>query len=147
MKSRQPAGPLLHRMLMGLPRGLLADDHFEMLEQVTRLLEGVIEIVETVENGQKLVEAALEMDPDLIVLDISMPVLNGIEAARYLKNSGSQAKLIFLTMYEDHDFLVATRLAGALGYVLKHRISTDLIPAVRDVLQGREFASPPLYTP
>jgi DNA-binding NarL/FixJ family response regulator len=147
MKSGQPVGPVFHRMLMGLPRGLLADDHSEMLEQVTRLLEGVIEIVETVDNGQKLVEAVSQMDPDLIVLDISMPILNGIEAARRLKNSGSQAKFIFLTMYEDQDFLVATRLAGALGYVLKHRISTDLIPAVHHVLQGREFSSLPLRAP
>jgi DNA-binding NarL/FixJ family response regulator len=129
---------------MGFPRVLLADDHPKMLEQVAQLLEGESEIVGTVENGEQLIEAAFNLDPDLIVLDISMPVLNGIEAAHQLKNSGSQAKVIFLTMHEDDAFVTAAVLAGALGYVLKRRISIDLIPAIRKVLQGHVFTSPPL---
>jgi DNA-binding NarL/FixJ family response regulator len=129
---------------MGFPRVLLADDYPKMLEQVAQLLEGKSEIVGTVENGEQLIEAAFNLDPDLIVLDISMPVLNGIEAAHQLKNSGSRAKVIFLTMHEDDAFVTAAVLAGALGYVLKRRISIDLIPAIREVLQGHVFTSPPL---
>jgi DNA-binding NarL/FixJ family response regulator len=104
---------------MGFPRVLLADDHPKMLEQVVQLLEGESEIVGAVENGKQLIEAALNLDPDLIVLDISMPVLNGIEAARHLKKSGSRAKMIFLTMHQDDALVTAAVLAGALGYVLK----------------------------
>lgn len=127
-----------------MPRVLLADDHPKMLEQVAQLLEGESEIVGTVEDGAQLIEAAFNLDPDLIVLDISMPALNGIEAAHHLKNLGSRAKVIFLTMHEDDAFVTAAVLAGALGYVLKCRISIDLIPAIHSVLQGHEFASPPL---
>jgi DNA-binding NarL/FixJ family response regulator len=129
---------------MGFPRVLLADDHPKMLEQVAQLLEDEGEIVGTAKNGKQLIDVARSLDPDLIVLDISMPVLNGIEAARHLKKSGSRAKVIFVTMHEDDAFVPAAALAGALGYVLKPRISIDLIPAIRRVLQGRAFASPPL---
>ena len=127
---------------MGFPRILLADDHHELLEKVAHLLESEFEILATVENGQRLLKAALELDPDLIVLDISMPVLNGIEAARRLKESHSRAKVIFLTVHEDAAFVTAAAVAGALGYVLKHRLISDLIPAVREVLLGHVFASP-----
>jgi DNA-binding NarL/FixJ family response regulator len=129
---------------MQCPRLLLADDHPELLEQVAQLLRGEGEIVATVENGEQVIKAAHHLDPDLIVLDISMPVLNGIEAAHHLKSIGSRAKVIFLTMHEDDAFVSAAFVAGALGYVLKHRVAIDLIPAVREVLQGHAFASPPL---
>jgi DNA-binding NarL/FixJ family response regulator len=129
---------------MPYPRLLLADDHPQMLEYLAHLLEGEGEVIGTVENGEQLIEAALNLDPDLIVLDISMPVLNGIDAAHHLKNVGSRAKVIFLTLHEDDAFVKAAVLAGALGYVLKRRISSDLIPAIRNVLQGHGFASPPL---
>ena len=127
---------------MGLPRILLADDHPEMLKKVAQLLEGDFEVVAAVENGERLIEAAINLDPDLIVLDISMPVLNGIEAACRLKESASRAKVIFLTMHEDPGFVTAAFSAGALAYVLKARLVTDLIPAIREVLQGHVFASP-----
>jgi DNA-binding NarL/FixJ family response regulator len=127
---------------MGLSRILLADDHPEMLEKVAQLLEDDFEVVAAVENGERLIETAINLDPDLIVLDISMPVLNGIEAACRLKESASRAKVIFLTMHEDPDFVTAAFSAGALGYVLKARLVTDLIPAIREVLQGHVFASP-----
>jgi DNA-binding NarL/FixJ family response regulator len=129
---------------MRLPRVLLADDHPKMLEHAARLLGGESEIVGAVENGEQLIEAARRLDPDLIVLDISMPSVNGIEAAHRLNESGSRAKIIFLTSHEDEVFVNAAILAGALGYVLKRRISIDLIIAVRKVLQGSLFASPPL---
>jgi DNA-binding NarL/FixJ family response regulator len=127
---------------MGLPRIVLADDHPEMLEKVAQLLEGDFEVVAAVENGERLIEAALNLDPDLIVLDISMPVLNGIEAACRLKESASRAKVIFLTVHEDPEFVAAAVSAGAVGYVLKPRVVTDLIPAIREALQGHLFASP-----
>jgi DNA-binding NarL/FixJ family response regulator len=129
---------------MEFPRVLLADDHPKMLEQIAQLLACESEIVGAVENGEQLIAAALILDPDVIVLDISMPVLNGIEAARHLQNSRSRAKVIFLTMLEDEAFVAAAVLVGALGYVLKHRISIDLIPAIRKVLQDQVFVSPPL---
>jgi DNA-binding NarL/FixJ family response regulator len=129
---------------MGFPRVLLADDHPKMLQRIAQLLESECEIVGTAENGELLVSAALSLEPDLIVLDISMPVLNGIEAARRLKKSGSRAKVIFVTMHEDDAFMSEAVLAGALGYVLKSRISIDLIPAIRKALLGQMFASPSL---
>jgi DNA-binding NarL/FixJ family response regulator len=129
---------------MRSPRLLLADDHPTMLEQVAQLLQGEGEIVGAVENGEQLIGAALKLDPDLIVLDISMPVMSGIEAAQRLKTLGSRAKVIFLTMHQDDAFMTAATVAGALGYVFKHRIASDLIPAVRKVLQDYPFASPPL---
>jgi CheY-like chemotaxis protein len=88
--------------------------------------------------------AALGLEPDLVVVDISMPVLNGFEAARRLKSFVSRTKVIFVTMHEDDAFVTEAVLAGALGYVLKSRISIDLIPAIRKVLRGHVFASPPL---
>jgi DNA-binding NarL/FixJ family response regulator len=126
---------------MGLPRILLADDNHDMLEKIVQLLEGEFEVLAAVENGRRLVEAALNLDPDLIVMDISMPVLNGIAAACHLKESASRAKVIFLTVHEDPAFVTAAVSAGALGYVLKHRLLADLIPAIREVLQGHVFAS------
>jgi DNA-binding NarL/FixJ family response regulator len=127
-----------------VPRVLLADDHCKMRDTVARLLKSDCEIVGSVENGRELVDAAFNLDPDVIVLDISMPVLSGIEAARHLKESGSRAKVIFLTMHEDDEFVAAAVRAGALGYVLKSRTLIDLIPAIREVLQDHLFASPPL---
>ena len=129
---------------MRFPRLLLADDHPKMLEQIAQLLQGEGEIVGAVENGEQLIGAALNLDPDLIVLDISMPVMNGIEAAQRLKTLGSRAKVIFLTMHQEDAFMTAAAVAGALGYVFKHRIASDLVPAVRKVLQDHPFASPPL---
>ena len=95
-----------------------------------------------VANGKQLIEAALHLDPDLIVLDISMPIVDGITAACHLRKSASGARVIFLTMHEDPVFVAAAISVGALGYVLKYRVSIDLIPAVREVLQGHAFASP-----
>src|ERR1700675_4522898 len=129
---------------MGHPRIriLLADDQPEILEAVTRLLEDEFDIVAAVESGEHAIEAVASLDPDLVVLDISMPVLNGLEAASRLKSSASRTKMIFLTVHEDIDFVEAAFLAGALGYVLKCRLTIDLIPAIREVLQGHVFSLP-----
>jgi len=124
------------------PRILLADDQWQMIKAVTALLQGTFEIVAAVENGEQLIAADARHQPDIIVLDISMPVLNGIEAALRLKGSGSKAKVIFLTVHEDPDFVEAAFSAGALGYVLKQRLATDLVPAIREILQNHVFVSP-----
>ena len=129
---------------MGLPRIriLLADDQPEMLEAVARLLEDEFDVIAAVANGGRVIEAAIRLAPDLFVLDISMPVLNGIEAAACLKESGSRAKVIFLTVSQDPDIVEMALSVGALGYVLKQRLATDLISAIRQVLDDRVFVSP-----
>jgi DNA-binding NarL/FixJ family response regulator len=128
---------------MGRPkiRILLADDQQEMLETVARLLEDEFDVIVAVANGERAIEAAIRLDPDLLVLDISMPVLNGIEAASRLKEHGSRAKVVFLTVHEDADIVEATFSVGASGYVLKQRLATDLVPAIRQVLHDRIFVS------
>ena len=121
---------------------MLADDQQEMLKAVARLLEDEFDVIAAVTNGERVIEAALRLAPDLLVLDISMPVLNGIEAAASLKESGSRAKVIFLTVNADPDIVEMALSIGALGYVLKPHLAADLIPAIRQVLQDRVFVSP-----
>jgi DNA-binding NarL/FixJ family response regulator len=123
-------------------RILLADDHKEMRDRVIRLLEREFEMLKPVGDGRALLEAAAELKPDLCLLDISMPIINGIEAATQLKKSGSTAKIIFLTIHGDQDFVQAAFHAGASGYVVKPRIVPDLNTAVKEVLAGRTFVSP-----
>ena len=122
-------------------RILLADDQREILETVARLLEDEFDVIAAVANGKLAIEAAVRLAPDLIVLDISMPVLNGIEAASQLKESGSRAKVVFLTVHEDPVLVEAALSVGARGYVLKQRLATDLIPAIRQVLDDLIFVS------
>jgi DNA-binding NarL/FixJ family response regulator len=122
-------------------RILLADDHGKMRDRVKRLLETEFEVVDSVENGLALLEAAAELEPDVCLLDISMPVLNGIETATRLKQSGSTAKIVFLTIHEDPDFVQAALKTGASGYVVKRRMVSDLRPAIREALAGRTFVS------
>jgi DNA-binding NarL/FixJ family response regulator len=129
---------------MGRARILLADDHPGVMETVKQLLAIDFDVVAAVENGKLAVEAVAALDPDVVILDISMPVMNGTEAASRLRKSGSRAKVIFLTVQTQPDFVTAAFLAGALGYVLKPHLSTDLVPAIREVLEGRIFASPSL---
>ncbi len=126
---------------MNRPRVLLADDHKAMRDHVTRHLEADFEVMEAVANGRTLLDAALRLKPDVCLLDISMPVLDGIETAIQLKQRGSNAKIVFLTIHEDVDFLDAALRAGASGYVLKRLMASDLLPAIREVLAGRTFIS------
>ena len=125
-------------------RILLADDHKAMRERVVHLLEDEFEILGAFEDGLAMVDAAERLKPDLCLLDISMPNLNGIEVANELRQDGSTAKIIFLTIHEDPDFVQAALNTGASGYVVKSRIASDLVAAVRQVLAGRKFVSPPL---
>lgn len=131
---------------MKYPRVLLADDQIEMIEVVVQLLRERFDILGILENGERLLEAEARLHSDLIVLDISMPVMNGIEAAIRLARSGSKAKIIFLTVHEDRDFVDAALSTGALGYVLKPRVATDLIPAIEYAFEGNVFVSSTLET-
>src|SRR5215510_4988723 len=111
-------------------------------EVVARLLKPACRIVARVGDGWALIEAASKTKPDVIVTDISMPILNGIEAATRLREFGFPSRIIFLTCHEGTDFIKACFAAGALGYVSKLRMSTDLWPAIREALAGHSFVSP-----
>jgi len=123
-------------------RVLLADDHRAMLERVKAVLEPEFEVVGAVNNGQALVRAAEELSPDVAVVDISMPVLSGVEAVRQIMKSGSTARVIFLTVHEDPDIVPMCLDAGAHGFVVKSRLASDLIPAIQFALTNCRFVSP-----
>ena len=126
---------------MNKVRILLADDHPQFPEFVEALLGPSFEIVGKVGDGQSLLEAGLKLKPDVIVTDISMPVLNGIEAAGQLQRAGCPARIIFLTVHSDPDFVRCCLATGALGYITKPRVALDLIPAIREALAGRLYIS------
>jgi DNA-binding NarL/FixJ family response regulator len=123
-------------------RILVADDHSAILESVVPMLESFFTVVGTASDGKAAVEAEERLRPDVVVLDISMPVLSGIDAAKQMRKSGSKAVIIFLTVHQDTDILATARRAGGLGYVVKTRLRTDLVPAIKEALEGRDFVSP-----
>ncbi len=123
-------------------RVLLADDHRIVLEGLRGILEGEFELVGTVEDGRALVAEAQRLNPDVIVADVSMPLLNGIEAAQQPKKANSQAKFIFLTMHPDASYATRALEAGASGYVLKHSAPSELVQAIREALHGRVYVTP-----
>ena len=125
-------------------RVLLADDHPNMLQMVESILEPAFEVVGKVADGKALLESAPKLNPDIIVTDISMPILNGIEAVKKLKESGCRAKVVFLTVHSDHEFVRVCLEAGASGYVVKLRMVTDLLDAMQAALAGHSFTSPNL---
>ena len=127
---------------MARVRILLADDHKEIRDRAVRLLEPEFEVVGTVADGNALLRASAQMKPDVCVIDISMPQLNGIEAAIRLRENGSKARIVFLTVNEDSDFVRAALSAGALGYVVKSRMANDLCAAVNGAISGQLFVSP-----
>ena len=122
----------------------MADDHKAMLERVKTLLDPEFEIIGAVDNGQALVDAAKELNPDVLVVDISMPMLNGIDAVRQIRKSGGKGRVIFLTVHEDPDIVPVCLDLGALGFVIKSRLASDLIPAIRFALADDTFVSPTL---
>jgi DNA-binding NarL/FixJ family response regulator len=126
------------------PRVLVADDHQSWRDRVISKLDQDFDLVGTVNDGRELIVEAQRLQPDIIVLDIEMPVLNGIKAAHELHVAGSNAKLLFLTVHEEPEYVSACFAEGGLGYVKKSRLATDLIPAIHDVLLGRRFISPSL---
>jgi len=123
-------------------RILLADDHQLTLAGIHRLLETSYDVIAEVNDGLALVNAAAALQPDLIVLDISMPHMNGIDAAARIRKSVPEAKLLFLTMHVNAKFLAAALSAGATGYVLKTAASEELLKAVASVLKGGIYVSP-----
>jgi DNA-binding NarL/FixJ family response regulator len=125
-------------------RVLLADDHPLLVKAVVNLLEPTFEIVGRVSDGKSLFESAMKLQADIIITDISMPILNGIEAANKLKVSGCRSKIVFLKVHSDPEFVRACLATGALGYVVKFQLPIDLVPAIEEALAGRIFISPPL---
>lgn len=123
---------------------LLADDHEAALVQATRVLGETYEIVGTTANGLELLAAAARLDPDVIVLDIAMPGLDGLEAARRLKARGCRSRLVFLTVWADADYVREALGIGASGYVVKSQLASDLLPAVAAALAGQRYVSPGL---
>lgn len=143
MASAVDFGPQLQTYV----RVLLADDSPSMLQAARRILEPEFEVVGTVDDGQAVLEATKSLNPDVLVLDISMGVMSGLEAARLLRRIGSTAKIVFLTVHNDQDFVDEAFSAGAIGYVIKPRLGTDLLVAVREALIGHRFVSPDLVSP
>ena len=127
---------------MKLPRVILADDHKILLEAFRKLLEPHYEVVAAVSDGRALLTAAATLKPDVILLDIGMPLLNGLEAARQLKNKLPTVRLIFLTMQEDPELAVEAMRAGASGYLLKTSASSELLHAMQEALKGKTYVTP-----
>ena len=127
---------------MKKPRVLLADDHKIVIEGLKNLLSDEFEIVGSVEDGRALVEKASTLYPDVIVADISMPQLNGIEAARQIKKTDKNIKIVFLTMHPDATYAANAFEAGASGFVLKHSASSELIRAIHEAIKGRTYVTP-----
>jgi DNA-binding NarL/FixJ family response regulator len=117
-------------------RVLLADDHTLMLGGIRKILATKVELVGSVRDGRALIQAVEELRPDVVLLDISMPLLNGIDAARQIKKSHPETKLIFLTMHSDRDYVVEALRAGASGYLLKWSAEEELEAAIETVLRG-----------
>ena len=128
----------------GKPRVLLADDHRMFAEALKGLLAEEFELVGIVEDGRAMVNAASDLEPDIIVADISMPHLNGIEALIQLRQTNPKVRVVFLTMHRDAAYARRCLQAGALGFVLKHSAPEELVLAVRAALQGRTFITPDL---
>ena len=124
------------------PRVLLADDHTLVLEGLRRLLEDRCELVGMVEDGRALVEAAPKLSPDIVLLDISMPLLNGLDAARRLRTLVPNTRIIFLTMHADPTYASEAFDAGAAGYLLKRSAASELNVAIATVLAGRKYLTP-----
>jgi DNA-binding NarL/FixJ family response regulator len=128
-------------------RLLLADDHEAMLASVKEVLRLRYDVVGIAGDGETLLDLVAKLEPDLAVIDIAMPRLNGMQAAQRLKASGTRTKLVFLTIYGNPEFIRAAFAVGALGYVLKRRMVTDLPLAIEAVLAGKRFLSAALAEP
>ena len=127
---------------MSRPRVLLADDHTLLLGAFEKLLSEECDVVGQVSDGRALVAAAEELKPDIVVLDISMPLLNGLEAGRQIKRSMPGTKLVFVTMNEDTDLAADAFRAGASGYLLKQSATSELMAAIHQVMEGRSYVTP-----
>jgi DNA-binding NarL/FixJ family response regulator len=117
-----------------------------MLQAACRILEPEFQVVGTVDDGHAVLQATEQLHPDVVILDISMGTLSGLEAARLLTSVGTKAKIVFLTVHKDPEFVEEAFSAGAVGYVVKPRLGTDLLVAIREALIGHTFVSPDLVT-
>jgi DNA-binding NarL/FixJ family response regulator len=127
---------------MKRPRVLLADDHRLLREALSRLLEPGCDVVGAAPDGRALLAAAAELRPDIVVLDVALPLLNGLDAARLLLRVLPEVKVIFLTMSEDPDLAAEAFRIGASGYVLKNSGASELVQAIQEVFQGRSYVTP-----
>jgi DNA-binding NarL/FixJ family response regulator len=127
---------------MNRPRVLLADDHTLLLEAFQKLLADDCDVVGTVSNGRALLSAAATLKPDVVILDVAMPLLNGIDATRQLKQDLPDIRIIVLTMNEDPDLAADAFRAGASGYLLKRSAASELITAIREVMKRRAYVTP-----
>jgi DNA-binding NarL/FixJ family response regulator len=139
------SSPDLHRdrrrVVSDRPRVVVADDHHAMLDTLVQMLSSEFEVVAAVSDGLSVVTAAAELEPDLLVLDIAMPGLNGIAAATRVRKRGSTVKVVFVTNLRDREFVQESLALGQVGFVVKSRLVADLLPAVRSVLAGQSFVS------
>jgi len=125
-------------------RIFLVDDNGDMLRDLREELSAEFEIAGTAENGEEAVREVLRLDPDILVLDITMPVMNGLQVASMLRERHPRTKILFLTIHEEPEYISAAFSAGAWGYVTKRRLANDLPLAIREVFGGRNFLSPSL---
>ena len=130
------------RIALNRLRVLVAEDHAAVRLSVIRLLSKRYDVVAAVNDGQALLDAVNTMHPDVLVVDLSLPVITGIEAASILKKRECASKIVFLTVHNDADFVRAAHDAGALGYVLKQQMTTDLPQAIEKAFAGEQFTSP-----
>ena len=128
--------------MKSLPRILLADDHTILLEAFRKLLTPAFEIVGAVSNGRALLEAAKKLKPDVVVLDISMPGLNGIEVCRQLQPRLPDTRWVFLTVNEDPDLAAEAILLGGSGFLLKNSAASELFSAIQQAIEGRCYVTP-----
>ena len=127
--------------IVAFVRVLLADDHAGFRAELRLQVGKVFEIIGEVEDGKQAVDATLRLDPDVLLLDISMPVMNGFQVAAHLQNMKCRSKIVILTTYEDDEYIHAAFSSGADAYVTKGQLATDLVPAIREVLHGNTFIS------
>jgi DNA-binding NarL/FixJ family response regulator len=140
--SSRPSGDASEPASGDAPMVLLVDDNEMTLSRARSALSAGCVVVGTARNGHAALEAAAALNPDVVVLDISMPGMNGFELARRLRAAGSTAQLVFLTVHEEEELILAAKKVGAIGYVVKTRLASDLELAVREARAGRPFQSP-----
>jgi DNA-binding NarL/FixJ family response regulator len=127
---------------MNRVRLLIADDHVMFAQGLESLLRDEFDLLGTAENGEELVEATLRLNPDVVLVDISMPLLNGFDAVRRIRASGNETRIIFLTMHDDATLVSEAFHCGASGYILKQSAGEELVNAIREVAQGNNYVSP-----
>lgn len=144
MKNEYQVAPSFPSVIVQQIRVLIADDHADVLDDIRDLLEPDFDVVGAVGDGKQLLKAAETLKPDVIITDISMPELNGIEASRRIIEKFPDSKIILLTMHNDPALIEQGFAAGALGYVLKVKANMDLPQAIYQALEGKRFPTPPV---